>query len=84
MRVGGVKNNEEKWPSPHCICCGVLLLLSFLTYVYEPFKWAAVGAAAVGSVPIFLRGITALLNLTLDVNILMLIAGTYLPYNFKS
>ncbi|XP_019177953.1 PREDICTED: putative inactive cadmium/zinc-transporting ATPase HMA3 [Ipomoea nil] len=75
VRVNGVKNNNaEKWPSPHSICCGVLLLLSLLTYVYEPLKWLAVGAAAVGSIPIFLRALKSLLNLTLDINILMLIA----------
>ncbi|KAI8019817.1 Cadmium/zinc-transporting ATPase HMA2 [Camellia lanceoleosa] len=56
------------------MACGVLLLLSFLKYVYRPFQWLAVGAVVIGICPIFLKGLAAIRNFTLDTNILALIA----------
>ncbi|KAH9616628.1 hypothetical protein KSS87_006321 [Heliosperma pusillum] len=53
---------------------GLLLALSFLKYVYHPFQWLAVAAVVVGVRPILTRGVVALRNFTLDVNILMIIA----------
>lgn len=74
VRVKGDGNYQNKWPSPFAVACGVLLLLSFLSYVFSPFKWLALGAVAVGIIPMILKSIASLRNLRLDVNTLMLIA----------
>ncbi|KAL8235052.1 hypothetical protein R6Q59_021152 [Mikania micrantha] len=74
VRVKGDTNYRNKWPSPYAVACGVLLLLSFLSYVLSPFKWLALGAVAVGVVPILIKSIASLRNFRLDVNTLMLIA----------
>ncbi|KVH87487.1 Cation-transporting P-type ATPase, partial [Cynara cardunculus var. scolymus] len=74
VRVKGDGNYRNKWPSPFAVACGVLLLLSFLSYVFSPFKWLALGAVAVGIIPMILKSIASLRNLRLDVNTLMLIA----------
>lgn len=87
VRAYGEGNNyRKKWPSPFAVICGVLLLLSFLKYVYHPFQWLAIAAVAVGIFPIILKAITSLRNLTLDINTLMLIAGkisNYLAFIFS-
>ncbi|KAK1417080.1 hypothetical protein QVD17_26202 [Tagetes erecta] len=74
LRVKGETNYRNKWPSPFAVACGVLLLLSFLSYVFSPFKWLALGAVAVGIFPIVLKSIASLRSFRLDVNTLMLIA----------
>ncbi|KAK9078912.1 hypothetical protein SSX86_002971 [Deinandra increscens subsp. villosa] len=74
VRVKGETNFRNKWPSPFAVACGVLLLLSFLSYVFSPFKWLAVGAVVVGIAPIVLKSFASLRNFRLDVNTLMLIA----------
>lgn len=74
VRVIGKANYRGKWPSPYVLISGLLLALSFLKYVFHPFQWLAVAAVAVGIWPIVLRGVIAVRNFTLDVNILMLIA----------
>ncbi|XP_071717630.1 putative inactive cadmium/zinc-transporting ATPase HMA3 [Rutidosis leptorrhynchoides] len=74
VRVKGETNYRNKWPSPFAVACGVLLLLSFLSYVYSPFKWLALAAVAVGIIPIVLKSVASLRNFRLDVNTLMLIA----------
>ncbi|KAK1417484.1 hypothetical protein QVD17_26612 [Tagetes erecta] len=71
---GGNHSYRNKWPSPYAVVCGVLLLLSFLKYIYVPFKWLALGSVAVGSIPLILKAIASLRNLRIDINILMLIA----------
>lgn len=75
VRAYGETKFRKRWPSPYAIACGTLLLLSLLKYVYHPLRWLAIGAVAAGIYPITLRGITALRNFTLDINILILIAG---------
>ncbi|KAI3443435.1 hypothetical protein Pfo_000100 [Paulownia fortunei] len=74
IRAYGVTNYKNKWPSPYAVICGALLLLSFLKYVYSPLQWLAIGAIAVGIIPILLKAVAAVRNLTLDTNILVLIA----------
>ncbi|KAI3496273.1 hypothetical protein L1887_38630 [Cichorium endivia] len=74
VRMKGVQSYGNKWPSPYAVVCGVLLLLSFLKYVYSPFKWLALGAVAVGIVPLILKAIASLRIFRLDINVLMLIA----------
>ena len=66
---------QEKWPTKFAIASGVLVLLSFLKYVYRPLEYLALAAVVVGIFPIILKGVAALRNRTLDTNILVLIAG---------
>lgn len=77
IRVNGLKNYQKKWPSPFAIGSGILLALSFLKFVYPPLQWLALVGVAVGIPPIIFRGVAAIRNLTLDINILVLIAGTF-------
>ncbi|KAL8040026.1 hypothetical protein ABFX02_10G073900 [Erythranthe guttata] len=74
IRAFGETNYKNKWPSPYAIACGTLLLLSFLKYFYNPLRWLAVAAIAVGILPVLLKAFAAVRNLTLDINILVLIA----------
>lgn len=74
IRVNGLKNYQKKWPSPFAIGSGILLALSFLKFVYPPLQWLALVGVAVGIPPIIFRGVAAIRNLTLDINILVLIA----------
>lgn len=78
---GSISNFKNRWPSPYSIASGTLLVLSFLKYVYSPLSWLAVAATVVGSPPIVLKAFAALANLYLDVNILVLIAGTSSHFN---
>ncbi|KVI01438.1 Cation-transporting P-type ATPase, partial [Cynara cardunculus var. scolymus] len=74
VRMKGDQSYRNKWPSPYAGLCGLLLLLSFLKYVYPPFKWLALGAVAVGIIPLILKAIASLRSLRFDINVLMLIA----------
>ncbi|XP_042752540.1 cadmium/zinc-transporting ATPase HMA3 [Lactuca sativa] len=74
VRMKGVQNYGNKWPSPYAVGCGVLLLLSFLKYLYSPFKWLALGAVAVGIIPLTLKAFASLRIFRFDINLLMLIA----------
>lgn len=65
------------WPRAHIIACGILLVVSLFKALYHPLWWFALGAVIVGFPPIFLKSITSIRRLTLDMNILMAIAGTY-------
>ena len=71
----------RKWPSPWNVASGVLLALSFFQYLYSPLKWVALGSVGVGIPPLIIRSIAALKSLVLDINILMLIAGTLYEYH---
>ncbi|XP_002974006.2 putative inactive cadmium/zinc-transporting ATPase HMA3 isoform X2 [Selaginella moellendorffii] len=70
----GELKRSSNWPSPWTICCGILLLVSFFKHFWNPLKWFAIGAVAVGIPPIFMRSIASLRRWILDINILMLIA----------
>jgi Cd2+/Zn2+-exporting ATPase len=63
-----------RWPSPFIVACGVLLLASFLAPLLPALRWLALAAACVGSQPMLVRALAAAGELTLDINILMLIA----------
>lgn len=76
VRQYGEAKGVRHWPSPYTVACGVLLALSFLKVFYHPLQWLAVAAAAAGLPPIIHRSLAAARRLTLDINILMLIAGT--------
>lgn len=70
-----VENYKKKWPSPYAIASGVLLLLSFLKYVYSPLQWLALGAVAAGIFPILMKCVSSIRNLKIDINILVIVAG---------
>lgn len=78
----GSEMTTNKWPSPYVLFCGVFLVVSLFQHFWPPLKWFALVAAAAGLPPIVLRSIAAARRLTLDVNILMLIAGKQLPLCF--
>lgn len=84
VKIYGKENYKKKWPSPYAIACGALLLLSFLKYAYQPLKWLAVGAVAAGIFPITLKGLVAIRNLRLDINILVLVAGNWPLFFYHS
>lgn len=67
----------RSWPSPWCLGSGILVAIAFLHYAFEPLKWVGLGAVAVGLPPLILKGIAALREFVLDINILMLIAGEF-------
>lgn len=71
----GSEKITNKWPSPYVLLCGLLLVVSLFEHFWHPLKWFALVAVAAGLPPIVLRSIAAIRRLTLDVNILMLIAG---------
>ncbi|XP_066374400.1 cadmium/zinc-transporting ATPase HMA2-like isoform X1 [Miscanthus floridulus] len=71
---GSEEKVANKWPSPYVLFCGVFLVVSLFKHFWPPLKWFALVAAAAGLPPIVLRSFAAARRLTLDVNILMLIA----------
>lgn len=73
---GGAEKISNKFPSPYVLVCGALLVVSLFEHFWPPLKWFALAGAAAGLPPIVLRSVAAARRLTLDVNILMLIAGT--------
>lgn len=82
VKVYGEESFKKKWPSPYAIASGLLLLLAFLKYVYRPLGWLALGAVAVGIFPVCLKALASIRNLRLDINILVIVAGTlYIIFN---
>ncbi|KAK6147448.1 hypothetical protein DH2020_018360 [Rehmannia glutinosa] len=73
IRAYGETKYKNKWPSPYAVVSGLLLLLSFLKYFYSPLRWLAIGAIVVGIIPVLLKAFAAVRNLTVDINILVLI-----------
>ncbi|KAJ1288683.1 hypothetical protein BS78_02G106700 [Paspalum vaginatum] len=63
-----------RWPSPFIVACGALLLASLFAPLLPALRWLAVAAACVGAQPMLLRAFAAAGKLTLDINILMLVA----------
>ncbi|XP_042446739.1 cadmium/zinc-transporting ATPase HMA2-like [Zingiber officinale] len=74
VRVYGQDKIIKKWPSPHILASGLLLLISMFKHFFHPLKWLAIAAVAVGLPSIALRSVTAIQRCTLDINILMLMA----------
>lgn len=71
----GTEKITNKWPSPYVLLCGLCLVVSLFEHFWRPLRWFALGAVAAGVLPILQRSYAAARRLTLDVNILMLIAG---------
>uniref|UniRef100_M8CTI6 Putative cadmium/zinc-transporting ATPase 3 n=1 Tax=Aegilops tauschii TaxID=37682 RepID=M8CTI6_AEGTA len=74
VRAYGSSGVIGRWPSPYIVACGALLLASSFRWLLPPLQWLALGAACAGAPPMLLRGLAAASRLTLDINILMLIA----------
>jgi hypothetical protein len=56
--------------------CAILLIASLFKMLYHPLRWLALGAAVAGLPPILMRSVAAIQRLTLDINSLLVIAGT--------
>ncbi|KAL5974174.1 cadmium zinc-transporting ATPase [Asimina triloba] len=78
IRVFGEDKKGRNWPSPWTIASGILLAISFLKFLYHPLHWIALAATVVGLPPVLMRSYAALKSVSLDINILALIAGIYL------
>ncbi|KAL9234227.1 hypothetical protein vseg_009121 [Gypsophila vaccaria] len=78
IRPRGEANYANKWPGMWDVACGVLLVLSFLKYAWYPMQWLAIGAVVIGLPNIVGRSIASVRNLTLNVNVIVLlsVAGT--------
>ncbi|KAK2449201.1 putative inactive cadmium/zinc-transporting ATPase HMA3 [Trifolium repens] len=74
FRPQGETNNEKKWPDILTMACGLLLALSFLKYIYPPLGWLALGSVAIGFPKVLLRAIASIRALTLNINILVILA----------
>lgn len=74
VRAYGSSGIISRWPSPYIVSSGVLLLASFFRWLFPPLQWLALAAACAGAPPMLLRGFAAASRLTLDINILMVIA----------
>lgn len=75
FRPQGETNNEKKCPDILTMTCGLLLALSFLKYIYPPLGWLALGSVAIGFPKVLFRAIASIRALTLNINILVLLAG---------
>ena len=77
-------NYTKKWPGKWDMVCGVLVLLSLFKYVYKPMQWLALLAVLIGVPNIIWRSIASIRNLTLNVNVIVLVAGnsSYLTFRF--
>ncbi|CAJ1975904.1 unnamed protein product [Sphenostylis stenocarpa] len=74
LKVQGETDNEKKWPDLPTMVCGLFLALSFLKYVYHPLEWLALGSVFIGFPKVLLRAIASIRALTLNINILVLLA----------
>lgn len=75
VRVYGQDKIIKKWPSPHILASGLLLLISMFKHFFHPLKWLAIAAVIVGLPSIALRSVAAIRRCTLDINILLLMAA---------
>jgi Cd2+/Zn2+-exporting ATPase len=73
VRVNGETSFKNKWPSPFAVVSGLLLLLSFLKFVYSPLRWLAVAAVAAGIYPILAKAFASIKRPRIDINILVII-----------
>ncbi|KAJ4752956.1 Heavy metal ATPase 2 [Rhynchospora pubera] len=74
IRAYGEEKILNTWPKPYIIASGLLLVVSLFKNFYPPLGWFALGAVIIGFPPIFLKSITSIRRLSLDMNILMAIA----------
>ncbi|XP_062190018.1 cadmium/zinc-transporting ATPase HMA3-like isoform X2 [Phragmites australis] len=74
VRAYGTSGVVGRWPSPYIISSGALLLASFFAWLLPPLRWLALAAACAGAPPMMLRAFAASTRLSLDINVMMLVA----------
>ncbi|XP_068637123.1 putative inactive cadmium/zinc-transporting ATPase HMA3 [Aristolochia californica] len=74
IQVFGEEKKGKSWPNRYALASLFLLVISAFQSLYRPLHWFALAAAIVGLPPIVMRSLTAIWRLTLDINILVLIA----------
>ncbi|KAL2340268.1 hypothetical protein Fmac_008208 [Flemingia macrophylla] len=74
LKLQGETDSGNKWPDLTTVVCGLLLAVSFLKYLYPPLGWLALGSVVIGSPKVLLRAIASIKALTLNINILVLLA----------
>uniref|UniRef100_A0A0E0LIQ4 HMA domain-containing protein n=1 Tax=Oryza punctata TaxID=4537 RepID=A0A0E0LIQ4_ORYPU len=74
VRAYGSSGVFSRWPSPYIVASGVLLMASFFKWLFPPLQFLAVAAVVAGAPPMVRRGFAAASRLSLDINVLMLIA----------
>ncbi|XP_068642288.1 cadmium/zinc-transporting ATPase HMA2-like [Aristolochia californica] len=74
IRVFGEEKKGKSWPNAYTLASLCLLVISAFQSLYRPLHWFALAAAIVGLPPIIMRSLIAIWRLTLDINILVLIA----------
>eukprot|EP00897_Mesotaenium_endlicherianum_P001465 jgi/Mesen1/1346/ME000013S00841 len=74
VHVHGHTKRAARWPSPHTLASGVLLLLSLFHYLCAPLKYVALAAIAVGGPPMAIRALRSLRRFVVDIHTLMLVA----------
>nr|BAX56188.1 heavy metal transporter 3 [Oryza meridionalis] len=74
VRAYGSSGVVSRWPSPYIVASGVLLTASFFQLLFSPLQCMAVAAVVAGAPPMVRRGFAAASRLSLDINVLMLIA----------
>jgi Cd2+/Zn2+-exporting ATPase len=74
VRAYGSSGVVSRWPSPYIVASGVLLTASFFEWLFPPLQCLAVAAVVAGAPPMVRRGFAAASRLSLDINVLMLIA----------
>lgn len=81
VRPEGKMKSQKKWPAPSVMASGLLLALSFLGYIYYPLQSLAVAAVIFGVPAILVRSVASIKSLTLNINVLVLMAGN--PPEFR-
>ncbi|KAG8100244.1 hypothetical protein GUJ93_ZPchr0013g37729 [Zizania palustris] len=76
VRAYGSSGVISRWPSMYIVASGILLMASFLKWLVPPMQYLALAAACAGAPPMLRRGFAAASRLSLDINVLMLIAVT--------
>ncbi|KAL5197005.1 hypothetical protein ABZP36_000517 [Zizania latifolia] len=76
VRAYGSSGVISRWPSMYIVASGVLLVASFFKLLVPPMQYLALAAACAGAPPMLRRGFAAASRLSLDINVLMLIAVT--------
>ncbi|XP_027338725.1 putative inactive cadmium/zinc-transporting ATPase HMA3 [Abrus precatorius] len=74
LSLQGETDNDKKRPDLPTMACGFLLALSFLKYIYHPLGWLALGSVVIGFPKVLFRAIASIKALTLNINILVLLA----------
>lgn len=75
VRPEGKMKSQKKWPAPSVMASGLLLALSFLGYIYYPLQSLAVAAVIFGVPAILVRSVASIKSLTLNINVLVLMAA---------